>query len=154
MEIKCNNCGAIAESAGQCTYCYKDLGSVPKAIIFAALTSFVLALIWVAIAAIFYIEFAWVSMTFGLLISGSVLIFSHGTGPIYQFIATTFTIITIFFSDLFVTWFLWEGLSLDMSNTFIEQLKVLIAHQLAWAPYSWLFTFVGVTSGFYIWKYN
>lgn len=154
MDIKCKNCGVIAESAGQCTYCYKDLGSIPKAIIYAAFASFILSLIWIAIAAIFHIEFAWVSMSFGFLISGSVLIYSNGSGPIYQLIATTFTIITIFFSDLFVTWFLWNGLEIEASITLIEQLKELIIYQFSWDPYSWLFTFVGVTSGFYIWRYN
>ena len=93
-------------------------------------------------------------MSFGFLISGSVLIYSHGSGPIYQLIATSLTIVTIFFADLFVTWFLWEELSIEMNSAFGEQLKALIMYQFSWDPYSWLFTFVGVTSGFYIWKYN
>lgn len=154
MHIQCKHCGAIADNAGQCTYCYKDLGSVPKAIFLAALTSIILFFIWVAIAAIFQLEFAFVSISFGFLISGVIIIFAHGSGPIYQLIATTFTIITIFFADLFVTWFLWEGLELDINNTILEQLKILITYQLSWDPYSWLFTFLGVSSGFYIWRYN
>lgn len=154
MHIKCKHCGATADSAGQCTYCYKDLGSIPKAMYSATLTSFVLFIIWVGIAAIFHIEFAWISMSFGFLISGVVLFISHGSGPIYQLIATTFTIFTIFFADLFVTWFLWEGLDIEFNSTFIEQLKMLITYQLSWDPYSWLFTFVGITSGLYIWRYN
>lgn len=154
MHIQCSHCGAIAESTGQCTYCYKDLGSVQKAIISAALTSFVLFFIWIGIAAIFHYEFAWISMFFGFLISGAVMVISHGSGPIYQTIATVFTIITIFFADLFVTWFLWEGLEIEINSTFIEQLKELIIYQLSWDPYSWLFTFIGVSSGFYIWRYN
>jgi hypothetical protein len=40
MDIKCKNCDADADSAGQCTYCYKDLGSIPKAMLSAALASF------------------------------------------------------------------------------------------------------------------
>jgi hypothetical protein len=154
MHIKCKNCGAITSTAGQCTYCYKDLGSIPKALACASLASFILFLIWAGIAAIFQIEFAWVSMAFGFLISGTVLVCSHGSGPLYQLIATTFTIFTIFFSDLFVTWYLWEGLEMDTDGAFIEQLNALILFQFSWDPYSWLFTVVGITSGFYIWRYN
>lgn len=154
MDIKCKHCGADADSAGQCTYCYKDLGSIPKAILSAALASFFLSLIWIGVAAVFHVEFAWVSMSFGFLISGVILVYAYGSGPAYQLIATTFTIITIFFSDLFVTWYLWEGLEMEFNSAFVEQLNILITHQLSWDPYSWLFTFVGVSSGFYIWRYN
>jgi hypothetical protein len=154
MEIKCRHCGAIADKAGQCAYCLKDLGSIPKAIIAASLTSIILFFIWAGIAAIFNAEYDWVSMFFGLLISGAVLFFSHGLGPKYQLIATTFTIVTIFFSDLFVTWFLWEGIELEVNSLFADQMKALISHQLTWDPFSWLFTFLGVSSGFYIWRYN
>lgn len=154
MDFKCEHCGAIARNAGQCTYCYKDLGSVPVAIVSAALASFILFLIWICIAALFHIEFAWISMSFGFLISGAIVVFSHGSGPVYQIIATTFTVFTIFFSDLFVTWFLWEGMELELNNAFFEQLKILITYQLSWDPFSWLFTFLGVSSGFYIWRYN
>ncbi len=83
LQVKCGHCGAIANHAGQCTYCHKDLGSVSKAIMSAALASFALSLIWIGIAVIFQIEFAWISMTFGLLISAAVIVFSRGSGPKY-----------------------------------------------------------------------
>ncbi len=154
MHIKCRHCGAIAEKAGQCHYRLEDLGSVPKAIVAAAITSLILFLTWLGLAIVFDAEYAWVSIVFGLIISGTVLIFSNGLGPKYQLIATTFTIFTIFFSDLIVTWFLWEGVELELNSSFVEQLKILTVHQFSWDLYSWMFTFLGVSSGFYIWRYN
>ena len=154
MHIECKNCGTTSDRAGICVYCLKDLGSIPKAILAAALMSVILFLSWVSIAAIFEAEYAWVSIVFGALISGAVIYSSHGSGPIYQLIATSFTLFTIFFSDLFVVWYLWEGAEIALDSSFIEQIKTLAAHQVQWDIYSWLFTFLGVSSGFYIWRYS
>ena len=150
----CKYCGSQSLSAGQCQDCHRDIGSVPKAIVAATFTSILLFTIWVGIAYFFQAEYSWVSILFGFIISASVAIFSEGRGPLFQLIATSFTIFTIFSSDLIVTWFLWGNFSFEFSQTFIYQLKELVKHHMLWDLYSWLFTFLGISSGFYIWKYE
>ena len=130
MKIICKHCGTTNFKTGQCKECLKSLGSLPKALIAAVTTSLLLFVIWVLIAIIFEAEFSWLSLFFGFLISASILIFAHGKGPIYQFISTLTTIIAIFFSDLFVTWYLWEGISFQPNEMIFQQLKVLIAYQV------------------------
>ncbi len=153
--IVCRFCGTKNALAGQCIECRRNLGRLDLALLYGGLTATSVALLWYG----FTIWTAWGFTLFaavvGIIVSGSILGFAHGRGPIFQLIASSFTILAITIGEGLVgravpgQFFLETG-GQQLPATLMETAWVMAM----WDPWTFACMIVGVAGGMFIWKYN
>ncbi len=155
MAIDCRHCGAQNAGPGQCVLCLKNLGDPKRALVAAAVSTVTLSAVWIGIAWIANFEFSLFATLYGVTISAAVLVYAKGKGPLYQAIASTFTVVGLVVADTIVVWLVWdEYASAQHIPRTTVALWELMKYQLTWDPWVWLWLIAGLMGGFYIWNYD
>lgn len=131
MKVVVCPCGARNTAGGQCILCGQQLGSVPRAVVAGAVAALVLAVAWAVWFWLTGFVWLWLSLLFGVVVSGAVVLVSFGRGWVFQAIASAWTLVGIVAA---------------------ETLLVLLQQVAPNDPWVFVFGVCGVMGGFWVWK--
>lgn len=152
MPVVVCECGARNTAGGDCIKCGRGLGSIPRALMAAAVSAVALAVGWAVFIWLTRFFVLWFLMLFGIGISGAVVQASFGRGWSYQAIASAATIASVVLGHALLVVLVRDRLDLLFS---LEQPNVGLLSVLAAVledQTALVFSVVGVMGGFWVWK--
>ncbi|NWK56958.1 hypothetical protein HW115_15150 [Verrucomicrobiaceae bacterium N1E253] len=149
----CRSCSANNNEPGRCVLCSQSLGSLKIAILAAATSCLLLSICWIALAALTQSWIPLLALVFGGVIALCTSHFSGGRGLIYQMIATGFTLIGIVCSECLITLiFIHRDSTHLLQITDLDSVFRTATYQILYDPALTLFSFLGISGSFFIWR--
>ncbi len=146
----CRACGATNSHSGDCILCGADLGSLPAAALVAFGAAAVLGVGWVGWAWLTGLQVTWFAAVYGGLVSGALVHFSGGRGPLYQGVATAATVLGLLLADSALVALLAARAQPDLP---LPPVGELLAYQVQHDPITIAFMLLGVAGGLWVWRY-
>lgn len=151
--VVCETCDARNVVGGDCILCGKPLGSIPLAFVSAFATAALFALSWASFAWLTGLIALWMSLLFGVAVSGAVVQVSFGRGWAYQAIASSATIIGIIGAETLLILLLHDRLDILVEFDTLNIAAVNLAARVALHdPAALAFGVLGLMGGFWVWK--
>ncbi len=153
LTYDCPHCQARNTEAGRCLVCFKLMGSLSRAFQAAYVSAVGLGLLWILFSMITGFQLTMFALIFGMVVSFATVHFSKGHGPMYQFAATSATILGLLVANTVTMLSITrpEGLRIIFHLSFSEWQQVL-GQALNYDPVTAIFIVFGVLGGFYIWR--
>ena len=149
----CESCEARNIRGGICTMCGKPLGSLRDAIAAASIAMLLASLFWIGFSWLTGVQISFFAMVFGLAVSGAVAHRTGGRGPLYQAIASGFTLVGMAVSDAVVVRMHWFTINPDWPRDLpLPSLWDQLAWQAQWDGVFVVFVTLGLVGGFWLWR--
>lgn len=133
--------------------CGRSLGSIRDAVKAASIAALLASLVWIGFSWLTGLELSIFAMLFGFAVSGAVAHRTGGRGPLYQGIASSFTLVGMAVSDAVVVRMQWFKIHPDWSRDLpLPPLMDQLAWQAQWDGVFLVFVTLGFVGGFWLWR--